>query len=618
MAEDANDAAPWAGRKYAYAGWVPNVHSHLSFSLIGKWRGPAVSARTQRYAKPTAAFACALEERLTDDFLAWQWVTRQLRPQVVQHFLLVGSTVTVRTPIGVIDLAVEAPEKTEPPRRRILWPFRSSQAVSPEPRGAQRRITVETGTDEQGMLRGRILIVPHQKEAADRARQARWIARLRAAIAHPADLSDDDLATAPVRFTDQAKANNHGVVVLEFALFRTGEARLWFSDEDGAKLNAQDRRRLSRQAYYFLKDMVHHHVHHDSKSDQITPLTETGCLTPDKAEEHWRRDTVWSLSRAIDELARRGMLKELREATGIIAYADAFQATLMRYRRQAEKPDEYEPNPVTYRYDFGHIRESLKVRVEQITARRTLRAQIFVAGVAGSIAATSLVVSAVSAHNGALLKKIDGVPIVLGVGVADTRWLAHFLWSPSILLALLLFVASWLWLSEERIGAPRAPNKKWAQSVRGLANSIALSRDWGGLAADRMVRWFYCFLLLAMGTSIWYAPTIVVGLLGLPPPVVPVPDPVPTVAQQTKDSDQNSPDSPARLGGQAKTEPTKQQFAPAGGGGAAAGKSEPKARATRVPRAEPQAKPAPRELDKRASGTGQNRPAGTAATDRGR
>jgi hypothetical protein len=49
---------------------------------------------------------------------------------------------------------------------------------------------------------------------------------------------------------------------------------------------------LAEQAYYFIKDAVHDHSHHDATSDQITPLYRFG-RHPDEVghndEIAWRR-----------------------------------------------------------------------------------------------------------------------------------------------------------------------------------------------------------------------------------------------------------------------------------------------------------------------------------------
>ncbi len=528
------EAAPWADKEFAYAGWVPNVHSHLSFSLIGKGRGTDVTSWTQKYQHAFRAFACVLQRRETDDFLSWMWLSRIFRPQVIQHFLLIGSSVAVEIPIGVIDVTVEAPQKAS-----LVATFRSlffggTTSVLAHTEGAERRITVERALDEQGMLRGRILVLPRQKARKDRKRQKAWIAQLRARLNRDEDFADVETASFAESVTLEAQQHNKGAVIVEFALFRSGEVRVWFDDPEGRKLKQNARQEISRQCYYFMKDMVHHHVHHDPKSDQITPLTEIGGQTPNQAEEHWRRDTVWSLSRAIDGLARGGTLQQLREATGIIAYADAFQSTLMQYRRQADKPAEFEPNPVTYNYDFKHIRESLRVQIEQASARRTLRAQMFVAAFAACVAATSLVVSAVSAYNGALKAKIIGTPMVLGFATDDLRLFAYYWFTPTMLVVLGFLVLSWLTLAEDRIRQKRAPSYKLAQAARGIANSIALAMNRGSKTAGRLLQLFYLVAFAGLGAVARNAPNIArllnAAIPSVPTPVIAQSDPTPSIA----------------------------------------------------------------------------------------
>ncbi|MEI9850519.1 MAG: hypothetical protein WDN24_06305 [Sphingomonas sp.] len=182
---------------------------------------------------------------------------------------------------------------------------------------------------------------------------------------------------------------------------------------------------------------------------------------------------MWSLSRALDALTRKGKLQDLREALGILAYADAFQQTLMRYRRRHDDPWQFEPNAVTYRYDFTHIRESLKVQLDQVVSRRTSLSQMLVAGLTGSIAATALLASVISARNSALADKVKDMVVVPGISADALQWMATFFPIPAIVAGGFLWLVSSLLLSEDRIRAKRGERRKLAQAVRGIANSIA-------------------------------------------------------------------------------------------------------------------------------------------------
>jgi hypothetical protein len=498
-----SEAAPWAGKRYSYAGWVPNVHSHLSFSLVGTGRGPEVSALTRKYKDRLARFTATLQRRETDDFLAPIWWTRRYRPQAIQHFLLIGSTIVVDTPINVIDVTVEA-SATDSSCNVFKRAIKTVLPAGTESNVATTRRSVETAPDAQGMLRGRIFVFPRQKYAEDRSCQETWLANLRRQLRSDAPLDDAALDGFTDRIAREAVDASPRHVVLEFALFRTGEVRIWMDDAIAETLDEKQRRDVTRQSYFFIKDMVHHHVHHDAKSDQITPLTEIGALGADDGEEHWRRDTVWSLSRALDALARKGTLQDLREALGILAYADAFQQTLMRYRRRHDDPGQFEPNSVTYRYDFTHIRESLKVQVDQVVSRRTSVSQMLVAGLTGGISATALLASIISAHNSAVTNRQGGDAVAPGIYTSVLEWLAAMFPLPAIAAGIALWLGSSLILAEDRIRAKRGARRKLAQGMRGIANSIASDRHWSGVAVQRMLKLFLGSLFAGLGLFTWF------------------------------------------------------------------------------------------------------------------
>ncbi len=245
--------------------------------------------------------------------------------------------------------------------------------------------------------------------------------------------------------------------------------------------------------------------HHDAKSDQITPLTEIGALGADDGEEHWRRDTVWSLSRALDALARKGTLQDLREALGILAYADAFQQTLMRYRRRHDDPGQFEPNSVTYRYDFTHIRESLKVQVDQVAvASHEHLANARRRPNSGGISATALLASIISAHNSAVIGRHVGDSVAPGIYTPVLEWLAALSPVPAIAAGVALWLVSSLILAEDRIRAKRGARRKLAQGMRGIANSIAGKRHWSGIAVQRMLKLFLVSLFVMLGVLTWF------------------------------------------------------------------------------------------------------------------
>jgi hypothetical protein len=387
-----------------------------------------------------------LQLRETDDFLTPRWFNRLFMPDVLQHWVLIGSTRPVDTPVSV--------HKSR------------TSAIDDE---------VPVECDDQGMLVGKILVAPHQEERADRQRQEKMLSDLRRRLMTRAELTDVELDALPAAIEDLFQSGSQNSIILEFALVRTGEVRIWYEAGGANGPHPDDRFEIAKQAYFFLKDMVHQHVHHDPSSDQMTPLTAAPTSSPGALEDEWRRETVWSLSRVVDTLNRHGKLKDLREALGILAYADAFQKTLLLYKRDPKDEAKYLRYNAVYQYDYAHIRDSIRVRIDQTAARRTQLAQMLVATFAGSIAMMALLSSLVSTYNGTVAggRTADSVlNIYLPDGVL--RFLAEVPIVPLLISMVILFGLSWLFLAEERMGPPRIRGRKVGQAIRGIVNSVAV------------------------------------------------------------------------------------------------------------------------------------------------
>lgn len=184
---------------------------------------------------------------------------------------------------------------------------------------------------------------------------------------------------------------------------RTGELRLWYSGETEPALDAGRLFQIAEQAYFFVKDAVHDHTHHDPSSDQITPLTR---VRPDRTEAGhgneiaWRRETLWSLSREIERLQRKDGLISLRQSLGVIAYAEAFQNYLMGHERDEAMPTRFRPATGVHDYDFKHLKDSVKASIDVAAAKQSQRVQMVLAGGGTFISMASLATSLVNAHNG--------------------------------------------------------------------------------------------------------------------------------------------------------------------------------------------------------------------------
>lgn len=358
------DETPWAASAQSYAGWIPNVGSHLSFSMIGETKGPEVARFSQAFDGRSGRFVVALQPRLTDDFLRGPRRIRRSRPAAIQHWLLVGTTSPVHVAAGTV--------------------------LGVAPKQGQR--------DEQGMLSGKVHVMVHEPDPLRRTMQRWGIEEMRDRIdaaqrrlTASTDLTDHEIDDLQKELDRLVRWRASGSRSIAFALMRTGELRLWYDDDHIPDADEAKRRRtVARQAYFYLKDVVHHHTHHDSSSDQITPLVQVNAADPLRraaGERKWRRETAWSLSRNVEALVRTGTLDDKRQALGILAYADAFQKSLFDHARDSAEPDLFVKGQQIYGFDFAHMRESLKVQIERSQVRRSHWTTMLLAALASSIGA---------------------------------------------------------------------------------------------------------------------------------------------------------------------------------------------------------------------------------------
>lgn len=454
--------AVWARARLSYAGWVPNVGSHLSFSLIGSRAGKGVVRLSVRveYPQHIARVVCTLQTRTTDDMLLPPFFARRQKPDLRQDWMLVAETQVIEAPTGV--------EVASPFRRNIMGRLRRPFELA---RPSIEKIT--TARDEQGALIGQILIIPYEEDPETREKQETMLASVRTRLSAAAREGGGQTAIREVEAL--VKASVPSLVTVDFALMRAGETRLWFSQEN-PQLDDEEHRQIARQAYFFLKDMTHRHVHHDQLDDQITPLTRfKNATVKDRLESEvdWRRETLWSLSRIADKRMGSEKLNYLREALGILAYADAFQKSLLVHIRDPENALAYLPNKSAYGYDFQHIRESTRVRIDQTAARRTVTGQLIAAVFAGAIAALSLASSLISTHNA----RIPLERSVEKLEVAIWPWLLNLMGGyPLVVMtvsAYVLYSAFALILSDILFTQPR----RRFQFLRGLTLTFAHKRQ---------------------------------------------------------------------------------------------------------------------------------------------
>jgi hypothetical protein len=331
---------PWVDADHAYAGWIPNVSGHLSFNLIDPHsREPTYNHQHDLKMPRTVALH---RSRLAQDYPFFDWIVRLSRRSAVQEFIVLAETRPVGTPYFSGDKRKEA-------------------------------------ADTNGVLLGVVAVLPSEADRETRKRRAELLAVVDGAI-HEAATEKATCGADPNRRLareiyaglDQARPSI-ACHLLRFALFRTGELRIWFdlSDFLGRDIVADPPTAIERiaadhlapQVYYCLKDLLHAHYHHDAHSDQLLPLTATETRTSqvahDASEAAWRYATLRGLARVVVELRQGRSVTGHQRAKGIIAYAQAFQVVLARVRRGRTIGAQHGPEGQIIPYDFDNLAMSL-------------------------------------------------------------------------------------------------------------------------------------------------------------------------------------------------------------------------------------------------------------------
>ncbi len=363
-----------------FAGWVPTITGQLSFSLIGLGTNSSdcLTANVETYAGAAAEIptrhVLVYQERIAHDLPIPAWLAPLARPWVKTHFILVGSSAAADRPR--LDL------RTENNRYRLLH-------------------------DEIGVLKGKVYMVPSDQDDPEAVRRfldtiKKRIGEIERATPRGTICGDFDLANEFELVPKAAKAAGVVFADCDFELYRSGELRLHFDptvdtyaeahDDAGTPDNADPDgliSGLSKQAYYFIKDISHRHFHHDASSDNILPAFR---VRPGD-DDGWRRDSLWSLSRAVLEHRRRNALLDHKRALGILAYAESFQAHLACVRRAADGG--FEPSDAGMSFDFSHTRASLSATIDELAFEKSFGLSVVGTVLATALAAVALWIGAV-------------------------------------------------------------------------------------------------------------------------------------------------------------------------------------------------------------------------------
>lgn len=472
----ADERDSWQTGFRQYAGWVPNVRSHLSFSMIAAARGALTW--TQPLQGSATRIVLAYQHRIVNDYPVAAWIAKRIAPDISLHWLLVAQTGATEIPITIKD-------KPSPQR------------------------------DRQGMLRGTIQLMPYMDQGGLREQQKAAIAELKSLLR--SDPCADNIAVKARR--DEAVdivLRGTPTITLQFALMRTGECRIWYANKPD-DVDETDLDWVAEQGYYFIKDMVHEHTHHDATSDQITPLYRFGRSSQEAGHDDeiaWRRETLWSISREIERLNREGGLTDQRKSLGIITYAEAFQQSLMGHTRTGDLEEPFTASTLVHHYDFKHLKESIKASIDVDSTKLSQTIQVAIAALSAFLATTSLVSSLVSAHNGAGAKNMKtgapADPITLG---GLDGWVPTLASDPAytgfgVMVALLGFIA--YFLLDGRAGIYNRAQRWLSQLGRAISVTLfeSLLKQWlfvlaWHLMITALVLWtmLVCFGFLLKGIS---------------------------------------------------------------------------------------------------------------------
>lgn len=475
----------WIKAYRSYAGWVPNVRSHLSFSMIGAAK--RAESFTEPLRKRPTRIVLVHQHRTVNDYPLAEWLAKIIAPDISLHWMLDAETAA--TDIPVIRDGKPHPEKDRQGMLRgtiRLWARMDSEKAKAAQKVAIREID-------------RLLRTPCMNPASECSREA-------------ADATIDGLRSDVRYHIDQAGP----AIILDFALMRTGECRVWYGQKP-SNVEEDLLDWVAEQGYYFIKDVVHDHTHHDETSDQITPLYRFGKKLNEPGHDDeiaWRRETLWSLSREIERLNREGGLTDQRKSLGIIAYAEAFQASLMGHTRTQDSKDRFQESTSVHDYDFKHLKDSIRASIDVNSTRLAQKIQVAIALPTMFIASTALVSSLVSTHNGALAKVKEGLaPGTIGLGGLD-GWVPTLASNPaltgfSVMVALLVVIA--YFLLDGRAGVYNRTQRWFSQLGRALAVTFfdSLLLHWLFMLVYHIIligltllATFYCFNLVLNGGAL--------------------------------------------------------------------------------------------------------------------
>jgi hypothetical protein len=256
-----------------YAGWVPNVSGHLSFSSIGESIYPN---RTSCVSDSTRIFCTQ---------------TRDL-------------------------LDVIAPFGNETAIGSFFQEFVANLVVGVS--GQFDFFLLGELSEDKETLVGQIVMIPRKGNKIQIRNIHKLLKKWKLDEDWPADVVESLFQDLKPISCANAK----------FELYRNGRVivNLELPKED-EPIDSSLARMVANQIFYFLKDNSHVHQHHDPSHDAITTISPID----DHSDHSWVRETQNALYRSVVRFKRYRNERALFRASGVLAYAQSFEASFQKH-----------------------------------------------------------------------------------------------------------------------------------------------------------------------------------------------------------------------------------------------------------------------------------------------
>lgn len=304
-----------------YKGWVPTVVGHLSFTSFGDTEYPTKSVR----------------------FGKWD------RFSIVQHRSLLDATF----PLPAFG-------------RFGIWFRERLTRLLFGLSGDFYFVMIGDWVDRENELRGYVFAIPKIDFAKNPEEFRVKLANLPQGPNFSSTHSED--------FRDYIYSK--AMASCRFSLKRSGEALIDTANDLGDLQSREIDYLFASQFYYFLKDCFHKHQHHDPTHDAIVPLFRVYNLE----DTEWIKKTQFRMFRHIVRFKRFRDQKTLYRASGVLAYAQAFEKNF-KFSNQTQK------------FRTIELEKSLSIRRDEIQHNDQLRISRQQAGISWFFSLTAFLIS---------------------------------------------------------------------------------------------------------------------------------------------------------------------------------------------------------------------------------